>query len=226
MNPTAAVAIALTIVLTSCGRGPTTSPAQGNDATPVPRVTETTEPTRVDVVRSGFTIHRDQVGVGAVVRVYGSSARREIDLDIAYYASGRRLGSEEDTLPFCPPQTECFWGQTFVGDTLGSEWRSIDDVRVSIRDGGTADGDVEIEELSLTSDDDSIVVRPVGAEGTVYVVVVEGRTPRFGQSFYTPDGDRREITYPRRSFPPAPVEAFKAFFYPGPVPGSVYGPVD
>ena len=223
MRSAAAAVIALTIALAACGRGPTTPPARGNDATPTPRANETEA---VDVVRSGFAIHGEQIGVGAIVRVRAGKARRHIDLDIAYYANGRRLGSEEDTLAFCPARTECPWGQTFAGETLVPQWRSIDDVRVSVRDGGQADGDVDIEELTTTVEDDSIVVRPAGVEGTAYVLVFDGKTPRFGLSFFTPDEDRRALRYPRRSFPPAPDDAFRAFFYPGPVPGSVYGPVD
>ena len=228
MRRTATIALALAIVLTSCGRGPTTPPARGSDSTSTPttEANETNEPASVDIVRSGFTIHGEQVGVGAIVRVDGSSARREITLEIAYYAAGRQLGDEEDMLAFCPARTECPWGQTFVGETLGSNWESIDEVRVRVRDGGDVGEAADVEQLSTSVGDDSIVIQRSGVEGTAYVLVFDGPTPRFASSFYTPDGERRAVTYPRDDFPPAPADAFKTYFYPGPGPGSVYGPVD
>jgi hypothetical protein len=221
-----AAAISALLVAVSCsGRGPTTPPAGRTGSTEPAHALRTPGSGDAEVIRSGFTLHTEQIGVAAIVRV-GREPRRDIDLDIAYYADGRRLGSEVDRLPFCSPDTDCPWGQTFVGETLTTQWRSIDEVRVSVRAGGHETTQRGIEQLPTSVDDDSVVIRSSGDEGTGYVVVFDGRTPRFGASFFTPRGGRRALTYPRHSFPAASADAFRTYFYPGRVPGSVYGPVD
>jgi hypothetical protein len=209
------LALLLLVLLGACGGGD--------------QPQEAAEPreSRARVVRSGFSIHDKQVGTGAIVRVDGDEARQKIGLRVTFFADGERLGAERDTLPFCPPRTECGWGQTLFGSNLHKSWASIDRVEVEISDNGSATSDeTELGELDVTADDERVVVTPGGEEGTVYLVAFDNEVPRSGYSFFTQDGERGKLRYSQRIFPRRDGSDVKACFYPGPIPERVGGPAD
>lgn len=178
------------------------------------------------VVRSGFSVRGDRIGMGAIVRVRGNRPVQKIDLDIAFIAGGRRLTMEPDTLPYCPPLTDCRWGQGFfAGGNIPSP-RSIDRIEVTVaRDGGIHPGPAEVIELD-TDISRNVTVKPRRRDGTAYLVAIRDKVPVFGLSFFTRRDEARPLHYGTKLFPRRDGDEIRAFFYPGPVPASVHGPVD
>ncbi len=178
------------------------------------------------VARTSFSVRDDYVGAAAVIRVE-DRALKDIELLIEFYVDGKRLGTEGDTLPFCPRATDCPWGQAFLGDYLEGDWRSIDRVDVVVdSDGGAYGGDAEIEELQTTAGELATTVAQNGREGTAYLLAYKGKVPVFGSSFFTKAEERGDRRYPSESFPRSAGDRLRTFLYPGPVPASVYGAAD
>jgi hypothetical protein len=179
------------------------------------------------VVRSGFSIRDEQIGTGALVRVRGQRAVREIRLRVSMFANGRRVTVERAELPYCPPSTDCLWAEALFGEHLGRNWRDVDRVRVEVvGDGGRMTGSHEVGRLDLEEQEAHVTVTPEGEEGTAYLVALRDSAPAFGVSFFVGDGDRRPLRYSQTLFPRRQGDRVVAVFYPGPVPPSVHGPQD
>ena len=171
------------------------------------------------VARSAFSVHDEQIGVGAIVRVDDDTGRRDIGLSFAFYAGGRRLATERDMLPFCPARTDCPWGRALFGEHLGPGWRSVDRVRVTVTDRGHAtDDDLRISELDADAGASAVRVDRIGVEGTAYVIASREGVPRSGYSFLTDDGERTPLRFTQRIFPRARGDDIHAYLYPGSVP--------
>jgi hypothetical protein len=164
--------------------------------------------------------------MGAIVRVRGNRTIRDIELSIAFTADGEKVTVEPDTLPFCPPSTDCYWGQGFYPDEEDPDPRTIDRIEVAVsRDGGSRPEAGEVIELE-TETRNGVSVTPRKQEGTVYLVAIRDRVPVFGVSFFTGRDDTRPLHYAEPLFALRDGDDVRAFFYPGPVPESVYGPTD
>lgn len=185
-------------------------------STPIPRTR-----TEAYVAGSGFSIRQGRVGVAALVRVRGDRAVRAIDLRISLFAQGRRIAEQQDTLPYCPPSTDCWWGQGFF------DRRSVDRIRVEVvSTGSTTEATPEVVELPVVIEDDDVVVTLGGEEGTAYLVALRGRRPFFGISFYVRRGESDQLRYGKDEFPTASRHRVIGVLYPGPVPPAVSGPAD
>ncbi len=207
---TAASALtAITLLLGACG---------GSEARPSPAPTARTE---AYVVRSGFSIRDGRVGVGALVRVRGDRAVHTITLGISLFAKGRRVGRQEDTLPYCPASTDCWWGQAF------SIEHPVDRLRVQVV--GTSGRTVSpppIRKLRVVVQDDAVLVTPPGEDGTAYLVALHGVEPSFGISFFMRRDETAELRYGKDDFPRGTNDRVLGVFYPGRVPAGVSGPAD
>jgi hypothetical protein len=207
---------AIALVLTACALGSCASDAK-------PQREE--KRSHAYVVRSGFSVRGDRIGVGALVRVRGDRPIREIRLRVSYYVGDRRVGAEPDTLRYCAPGTDCFWGQSFFSG--GDIPRSVDRVVVDVSgDRGAYKRRAQIEELDVRVEGDEVEVQPAGEEGTLYVIAFRGRTPRFGLSYFLTSADRTTLRYSQNLFPRAQGDRVRAFIYRGSVPASVGGPAD
>lgn len=179
----------------------------------------------VRVARSAFFVGTEQVGTAAVLRVDGSRTVTDIELSITFFAADRELGRETDRLPFCPPSTDCPWGQRLYGEHLGRRWRDIDRVTVEVTGhGAKTRRELGVEELSTRVTDEVAIVRPAGVEGTAYLLAYDGDTPRTGVSFFIAEGDRHALWYSRRLFERPAGGEVRAYLYPGRTPASVRGP--
>ena len=207
------LALVLLVVLGACANDQT-------NQTPAPRES------RARIVRSGFSVHDMQIGVAATVRVDGDETLRRIGIRATFIADGKRLGTRRDTLAFCPPRTECGWGQSLFGENLHDDWASVDRVDVRIGARGTGGEDGNVGELDIETTDARVVVTPSGEQGTVYLVAFDDHVPRGGYSFFTQDGETNELRYTQRIFPRDEGTKVKGYFYPGPIPERVGGPVD
>lgn len=171
------------------------------------------------VSRTGFSVRDGRVGFGALVRA--TEPLREVELEISIMNDGRAVSTQTDTLPHCSPGRDCWWGTGFFHEG------PVDDVLIRVIRSTSAAEDVPpIRELAVSKHGADVRLRAPGAEGTVYLLAFERGRPRYGLSFFTGRGDRGELRYERQTFPVREGEQVRAFFYPGPVPGSVYGPID
>jgi hypothetical protein len=186
----------------------------------------TASPPRARVDRSGFAVRGEHLGTGAVVRVDGDRALKEIALRVSFFAGGDRLGAERDTLPFCPPTRDCPWGQLLFGERLGPNWRSVDRVEVEIvGDGGTG-STPGIESLETRSGRTTTSVTRNGTQGTAYLLAFRGDRPVLGYSFFAQADVRDPLRYSQQLFPRRSGDRVRAFLYPGAIPRSVGGTTD
>lgn len=181
----------------------------------------------VYVVRSGFSVRGEHVGFGAVVRVRGNRTIRNIQLRISYIANGRRMSLPPETLRFCPPATDCWWGQSFFAQGELSGTRSMEkiDIRVA-KTGGSSMTSNELRELRVASAIDHVTVALQRTEGTAYLIAIRDSVPVFGYSFFTTRAEGGANSYSKQVFPHREGDTVRAFLYPGPVPATVYGPTD
>lgn len=209
LRPITAAALTMAVVMGACGGSEPRS-------TPVPRAR-----TDAYVVRSGYSIREGRVGVGALVRVRGDRAVKTIRLGISLFAKGRRIGRQQDTLPYCPASTDCWWAQGFYDE------RSVDRVTVEVvGTAGKTESTPEVQSLPVIVRDDEVVVTPSGEEGTAYIVAMRGRRPSFGISFFARRNATDELRYGKDLFPITSADRVLGVLYPGPIPPGAYGPAD
>lgn len=171
------------------------------------------------VSRTSFFSQGERVFLGGLIRT--SAPLSEVELEIALKRDGRTVRTEPDTLPHCRPGEDCWWGTTIVHDG------SIDAVEVQVvRWSESTTQNAPVRELRVERKSDLVEVRTPEEEGLVYVIAFERGRPRLATSF----ANRRDLYVDVRLRPPFfPVrkgQRVRAFFYPGPVPASVYGPSD
>ena len=172
-----------------------------------------------EVVESGFSIRGDRIGMGAIVRIDGDRALRDIVLQVTFRTGSTTLGVETDTLPFCPPSTDCPWGRMLFGTELSPRWRDVDRVDIEVlRAGRTLDHEREIEVLPTREQDGALEVRRNGREGTAYLIAYDGRTPRAGYSFFTERAEHGRLRYNEAIFPLELGERFETTLYVGGTP--------
>jgi hypothetical protein len=171
------------------------------------------------VVRDGFSIRDDRIGIGAIVRVDGEQAFRGIVLGVRFRIGDEVVGAERDTLPYCPPATDCPWGQLIFGGRVTKAWRSIDNVDVRVvASGRVVPSAPTIGELPTTVRNGSVEVRPDGRAGTAYAIAFDGKLPVAGYSFFTTRGERDRLTYSSGIFPRLDRDRMKTVLYLGAVP--------
>jgi hypothetical protein len=194
-------AVALLASCLSCGR------------TPEP-------PGEATVVRTGFSIRDDRIGIGAIVRVDGQETLRDIVLDVRFRIGDDVVGAERDTLPYCPPATDCPWGQLIFGDRVTKEWWSIDDVDVRVVGSESVAGPHArtVEEVPTVVRDGAVEVTPDGRAGTAYTIAFDGDVPVAGYSFFTTLGERDRLTYSSRIFPRLDGDRVETVLYVGDAP--------
>lgn len=202
-------ALSIMTMLSACG-------ANAPRSTPRPA-----KRTDAYVVRSGFSVRDGRVGVAALVRVRGNRTVRGIKVGVSLFAGGRRVGRQQDTLPYCPSSTDCWWGQGFYDE------HSVDRVRVEIIDTTSrTDAQAHVEKLPVVVQNDEVVVTPRGEEGTAYLVALYGREPSYAISFFTRSDETAPLRYGNDLFPITKRDRLLAVFYPGAVPAGAYGPTD
>lgn len=171
------------------------------------------------VSRTGYSVRDGRVGFGGLIRTTGPV--RNIGLEVTMRDEGRAVRTDRDTLVYCAPERDCWWGNSFVAD------EAIDEVDIRIVASEAADDDIEApRELPVTRRSGEVRLRAPGEEGVVYLLAFERGTPRFAISFFTRRDEQGQLRYSRALFPARGDEAVRAFFYPGPVPSSAYGPSD
>lgn len=131
----------------------------------------------VRVTRHGLSVRNGTVGVGALVRA--SEARRDLEISLVFSADGDRVSTQRSTLPFCPASTDCWWGESYAGATLGGRWSAIDDVEIRIGDGSADDSERQVVELDVVTTDDRTEIE-VPDDGTVYTIVFDDGAPVWG----------------------------------------------
>ncbi|HYZ94115.1 MAG TPA: hypothetical protein VFA34_17205 [Actinomycetota bacterium] len=201
------VLVLISLLLGACAPGTPRS-------TQIPRAR-----TEASVVRSGFSIRDGRLGAGALVRVGGSKTIRDITIGITFFAGGRKVGAQQrDILPYCPPSSDCWWGQSFFGDRLDVRWASVDRAVVRVlRAGASTDRESIVSRLRFAVEGDDVVVTPAGEDGTAYLVAVRGSRPSYGISFVTRSGEHAPLRYGTESFPTDRRDRIVGAFYPGPV---------
>lgn len=142
----------------------------------------------VDVVRSGFSYRQDQLGVAAAFRV--TDARVDIPVTIGMFAGDRSVGSEQSVLPFCPPSTECWWGERFSTGSAGSDLSEVDRVEVSAGAGRASRAEHEITELHVEAKGDRATIEPTDA-GVAYLIVTRDERPVWGSFTHVARADGR-----------------------------------
>jgi hypothetical protein len=171
------------------------------------------------VVRDGFSIRDDRIGIGAIVRVDGHDTVRDIALTVSFRVGSRMLATEHAILPHCPPRTDCPWGQMLFGDRLHKAWRNIDRVDIDVlRTGHAVTGSRSVVDVRTMVRDGAIEVHPDGRQGTAFVIAYEGARPVAGYSFFAAKGVRDALRYGPTLFPRLRTDAFATALYPGPTP--------
>ena len=139
---------------------------------------ETTTEASVRVTREGFSIRNDAFGVAALVRV-DDGTRTELPVTVTFSAGDERVSTQRSTLPFCPQDTDCWWGESYTASTLGEDWEEIDAVDVRVGAGRATEQTHRIIELDVVSEDDTLGMRAT-EPGTVYTIVFDDGEPRWG----------------------------------------------
>jgi hypothetical protein len=181
--------------------------------------------TEASIVRSGFSVRDGRIGVAALVRVRGDRTVHAIRLRVSLFSNGRRIGrSQSDVLPYCPPSTDCWWGQSFFGDQLDQDWRSVDRVVLSVdRVGDRVPSESIVSNLRTSVQGDDVLVTPPGTDGTAYLLALRGSQPSYGISFVVRGDENETLRYGKDQLPVDKRDRVIGVFYPGRVP---FGPAD
>jgi hypothetical protein len=187
------VAVAVLVVLLgACG---------GGGRQPRPRATT------ARVVETGFSAREGRLGVATRIRVVGSRSVENIRLTINFLDKNNNFASDTATIPHCPASRDCWWAKSYGQTQLGKPPTTVDGVGVAVARIGAFGGDAPIRELDVGVRGGRARVEAPGDDGAVHVVVLRGRTPRFGWSGAAGED---AITGPR----PGAGERAQAFFYP------------
>ncbi|HVE92684.1 MAG TPA: hypothetical protein VNE62_10385 [Actinomycetota bacterium] len=133
-------------------------------------------------MESGFKIMPGGgVTAAALIRNDTDQTLNEIQLELSLQdAGGREVAKTGESLPFCPPRQDCWWGAIFVDSSqFGADHKSIALVKTKIlKDLGPRKDTPRLVELTAKGDEF------VGAstEGMVFMIGFESGKPTSGMS--------------------------------------------
>jgi hypothetical protein len=159
-------------------RGPVTVERQGQETAVEPTPTSRS---KVRASQSGVSVVSGTLTVAALLENRGRETLADIELNVLLLdGAGKRLFEFGDNLPFCPPDTECWWGTRFPSDSFPDDSTHVEGVVVTV----TSDGDPyaegvipEILEFPVSRNKQGIVrARAPRDEGMAFVLgFLDGR---------------------------------------------------
>jgi hypothetical protein len=135
------------------------------------------------VVQAGHFAVEGTVGVGALLRVEGTSTVTDIPLRLSFYDGDRLVASERSTLPFCTPRTDCYWGEEYSRTTIGSDLDEID--RVEVDAGSGEEFDERTHRVVELKGQTGRTRVDVPGRGVVYFVLERDGRPTWGSAVQT-----------------------------------------
>lgn len=170
----------------------------------------------------GSTVSDGVIAVAANIRVRTRHAVGPVRLEVRFRdAKGAEVATTRDSLPYCPPDTDCWWAATFPVDQFERGDGRIRTAEVeSIDPTSTYGKDARVLKFQVSRLTDGRVrgVAP-SEEGYVYLIAFEdaqlrggmfvGVTPEFGRDVYFAASDVARLGRDSQ---------LRAYFYPTDVP--------
>lgn len=148
-----------------------------------------------------------------MLRVNDSQPQGPIDIELSFLdAGGNELATTRDTLPFCPPDDECWWAASFFTSDYGRD--DVSSVRVTVVATEPFGGGDGVRPFTVRRGDDGVIRGEApGGQGVAYVVASVGSGPRWGSSVNLTGG--RTVDVPVDLLPPLKGEELHGYFYAG-----------
>jgi hypothetical protein len=133
----------------------------------------------------------------------------------------KELAATGESFPYCPAQSECWWGAAFPGQQFGKGYTRFDHAQVKVTGRGksppSAGPIVEIQ--AFRDDRGQVLAVTPGGSGLIYVIVLESGQPRVGASVKIDmaEGTRVGVL---DNVPAGKAEALRGFFYSGAAAGA------
>lgn len=172
----------------------------------------------VEVERQGSSLSGQTIGIAALLRVRGDQTLGPLRLRVSFRDNdGDVVDETEDSLPYCPPQSDCWWGGRFG---LMQFQRPSEIVRATVDAIGDPEpytAPAELLTFSVSPQPDGRVLgRAPRDEGYAYVIAFDADRPRWGTWRGVRGEDMRSVTFAASEFPDFRDEVrLRAFFYAG-----------